>query len=149
MRIFVIAVVSLLAIACTREVIIHEQPQPTAADASVPDAATAASSAPAGPQTPPDNRPRYKSGDYAQYLPEGSLVLPQPDGGVLRVHDGNEHPCVLGCVAIYTSALQSVTQREQGPIVDGDDVQRKVAACIAEAKRTGCDKMEWPKGDGR
>lgn len=107
------------------------------ASAEAPSAsASVAASAP--PMAP------YHPGDYKAFLPTGSISIVTEDGGVVRFHDGNEHPCSFGCLSMYSQAMQAESQRTGGKIVDGPAIQREAEACIRGCIDAGGDKFFWP-----
>ena len=108
--------------------------------AVVPSASASTESAPVAPPTPPE----YHAGDYKLLLPQGSIVIPGVDGGTVRFHDGNEHPCSYGCVAMYNGALQTLQSKGVKVTTDVPAVLADVTACLHACQSSGGDKLFWP-----
>jgi hypothetical protein len=148
--------VTLAIAACVTRAVPVYVPAPAAADASAPympatltpgvdpgvppvPASSASVARPVASAAPPP--PSYHAGDYRQSLPSGTLTLPSlVDGGApLRIHDGNDSPCMYGCVALYSKLLDG-ERSATGTVVDAQDILRDATACVKSCPKGG----SWP-----
>lgn len=129
---------------------------PAAIDASAQDAsdasadATVAEASPASPAAidasaaPTPKGPEYKPGDYRRTsLPSGTVTIPTGDGGVVRIHDANDCPCVWGCVSLY-GAIANGEARMIGHVVDEAQINADTLTCATNCKRDGACRHGWP-----
>lgn len=121
-------------------------PAPAVSVASAePAAAPSASAAPApAPSSSAPAQPQYHAGDYKALLPSGSISLNLPDGGSLRLHDGNEHPCTTGCIEKYNKIVAAVVQATGKAPSDMDAILKDCVGCIRACQAGGADKIFWP-----
>lgn len=139
-----------LVLACVREVIVPAPPAPAldaavTTEASAPAATDAATVAPeASAQVPsaaaPSSPPPYQPDWWRAKLPSGSVDLPTPDGGMVRIHDGNENPCVLGCVTFYGQMGRAESLAFDGGVPGARDLVRDQLACVRACPKS----LSWP-----
>ncbi len=147
-----LAVFSLFGACVTREVSTYLPPREDASAPlpPMPDAG-AREAQPSAPPATSITDPRaqvpassYRPGDFRQSLPSGTLTLPSLiDGGApLRIHDGNDSPCMYGCVAFYSKVLDGERQ-QTGALVDAQEILKDATACVHMCQERA-KAASWP-----